>query len=337
MTKPRMFIAILSGALLLLAAAAMVMPGAEAARISGTVETVADSGAASIGRVVAVNDGAGTGVLLRGPAAATATIDGQPNGAGEKDKDGTPGVQERKKKDRGGHGKKDGDKDDDDDDDRDRHKDGDDDDRDKDDRKPRATRTPRPGPTLTPAPPTPTPTPRPAPTASPTPAPTASPTPAPTASPTPVPTPTATLRPTPSPTPASFVIVQVGTTVVGPGGVVSVPVTIKNVPGPGLGAYEIRIEFDPGVISVTGVTGGTAPFDSSPVSNVGVPGRVSFAGLQGSQNPGPVGDIIVANLVVSGVGGVGTSTALTPTIFIVSNTAGGTLAATTVTGSVTIS
>lgn len=180
---------------------------------------------------------------------------------------------------------------------------------------------PTPAPTVTP---TPTPTPQP-------------PVPTPTPTPTPIPTPTVTPTPTPTPVPPNPAIVQAGTVVVAAGGTVNVPVTIKNIPGPGLGAYDIRINYNPAVINVTAVIGGAPPFGGAPTSNTGVPGTVLLNAFQASQVPGPTGDIIVAYLVVSAVGAPGTSSALTPVITTVSDTSGGNMPATTGNGSVTIS
>jgi len=61
----------------------------------------------------------------------------------------------------------------------------------------------------------------------------------------------------------------------------------------GLGAYEIRLEYDPGAVEVTGVLPGDEPFDA-PVYNVEGSG-VNITGYHGAV-PGPTGDVRIAAL-----------------------------------------
>ncbi|MBI2934512.1 MAG: hypothetical protein HYY29_02955 [Chloroflexi bacterium] len=130
---------------------------------------------------------------------------------------------------------------------------------------------------------------------------------------------------------------QAGAVVLASGATANVPLTIRNVQGQGLGAYDLRIDYDPAVISVTAVTGGAPPFNGQPTSNTGVPGTVRINAFQASQVPGPTGDIVVAFLAVSAVGAPGSSTVLTPVLTTVSDTSGGNIPAVPGNGSVTIS
>jgi len=206
---------------------------------------------------------------------------------------------------------------------------------------PPVTPTPTVTPTTTPAPTaTPSPTPAPMATPSPTPAATATPTPtaSPTASPTPTPSPTAspTASPSPTPTPVSGTIVQAdqGTLVVGSSG--QVAVSVNNITDiSGLGAYDLRIDYNPGIIQLTGVTGGAAPFSGSPTANINnTLGRVTFNAFQTSA--GPTGNIIVAYLLVNAVGFAGQVSPLTVTITTLASANGDSLPASPVHGSVTI-
>ncbi len=115
------------------------------------------------------------------------------------------------------------------------------------------------------------------------------------------------------------------------------PITVKNIPVPGLGAYDLRISYDPAVINVTGVLGGAAPFNGSPTGNTGTPGLVLLNAYQATQFPGPTGDIVVAYVVVTAVGTSGSGTALNLTVITLSNVAGGNIAVTPAPGSITIS
>lgn len=213
--------------------------------------------------------------------------------------------------------------------------------------------TPSPSPTLTPSPtpsitltPTPMPTPSPTPSTSPTasPTPPGTPTPTPTPSPTPSPSPTPTAAPsltptaTPTPTPVPATKVQAGTLVLGAGGAGQVSITVKNIPSPGLGAYNVRVDYDSTVISVTDVLGGTTPFSSAPTKNLGTPGQARLNAFQANQVPGPTGDIIVAYLAVSAVGSPGQVSPLTLVLTpgSLADTGGNSIPSASLHGSVTI-
>lgn len=112
---------------------------------------------------------------------------------------------------------------------------------------------------------------------------------------------------------------------------------VKNVTADsGLGGYDLRITFNPAVITVVEVTGGAAPFTSISASNINnTTGQVTFNGYQ-VQNPGPKGDVTIAYLSVSARGAIGASTALTLTVNSLVDANGGLIAATPVNGTVRI-
>ncbi len=196
--------------------------------------------------------------------------------------------------------------------------------------------------TVTVAAPTPTPTPAPSPSPTPTPGPTStpSPTPAPTATPTPTPTPSPSPTGTPTPIPQDYARVEAGNAVAGSGGTVNIPVSIMNVLSTaGLGAYDITINYNPAIITLSNVIGASAPFDGAPTKSINnTAGQVVFNAFQGGTRPGPTGDIVVANLVVNAVGTPGQIAPLTVVLKAssVSDTDGNNLLSAGVNGSVTI-
>ncbi len=131
---------------------------------------------------------------------------------------------------------------------------------------------------------------------------------------------------------------------VGPGGTVEVPITVKNIPPHptepqtkgGLGAYDFTVNFTSSVISVTTVLGGAYPFDGAPTKNTSVAGQVKLNAFQTSEQPGPTGDIVVAKLRISGLGAAGSATPLTVTVTSLVDFEGDPILAGAVHGSVTI-
>lgn len=116
----------------------------------------------------------------------------------------------------------------------------------------------------------------------------------------------------------------------------SVDIRVKDypsVPGTfpyGLGAYDIRIDFDPAVIDVTGVSPGDSPFDS-PIYNI-YDGYVQINQFH-SQWPGPSGDIRLCSLEFSCLGpGV---TALPLTVQTLADVDGGHVVHSVVIGTIT--
>jgi hypothetical protein len=96
----------------------------------------------------------------------------------------------------------------------------------------------------------------------------------------------------------------------------SVPVTVKEISlNGGLGAYDVKVTFDPAVIQVLDVTGGSSPFNSITAKNINnVAGEVRFNHFI-TATQGPTGTITVAYLSVKAVGGAGSSTSLGVTVY----------------------
>ena len=110
---------------------------------------------------------------------------------------------------------------------------------------------------------------------------------------------------------AASTTVAVDNIVLGAGAGGSVAIRVQNITAPnGLGACWFTITYNPAVIKVKGVLAGDAPF-GIPTSNV-TAGSVILFTAQGTQIPGPKGDIVVARLDVTALA-MG-STALTLTI-----------------------
>jgi len=110
---------------------------------------------------------------------------------------------------------------------------------------------------------------------------------------------------------AASTTVAVDNIVLGAGAGGSVAIRVQNITAPnGLGACWFTITYNPAVIKVEGVLAGDAPF-GIPTSNV-TAGSVILFTAQGTQIPGPKGDIVVARLDVTALA-MG-STALTLTI-----------------------
>ncbi|MBI4332117.1 MAG: S8 family serine peptidase [Chloroflexi bacterium] len=127
---------------------------------------------------------------------------------------------------------------------------------------------------------------------------------------------------------------EVGSATLPPGGSTQIPVTVKNITdGLGLGAYDVKVAFNPLVIRVDNVLAGSFPNPARKIDNVA--GAVAFTAYQ-PDIPGPMGDVIVAYLAVTAVGGSGTSTPLDLTINTLSNSDGVAIPATDVDGMVTV-
>lgn len=84
----------------------------------------------------------------------------------------------------------------------------------------------------------------------------------------------------------------------------NVQVWVKNVPGPsGLGAYDLKVNFDPARIKLNSITGGsTSPFDQIDITHnlvaANSSGELKFNAFQ-SARPGPVGNVHVATVNIS--------------------------------------
>ncbi len=83
-----------------------------------------------------------------------------------------------------------------------------------------------------------------------------------------------------------------------------VSVTVSGVPaGPGLGAYHLTLSYNPAIVQVQEVRGGSAPFQTVLTASVdNSVGIAQWTALQGSNLQGPTGDIEISRLVLSGVG-----------------------------------
>jgi hypothetical protein len=112
---------------------------------------------------------------------------------------------------------------------------------------------------------------------------------------------------------------------------------VKNITATaGLGGYDVRINYDPSVIRVVEILGGTAPFNSIAASNINnTTGQASFNAFQVT-TPGPTGDITVAYLSISAQGSIGASTTLTVTVNSLVDTNGNSISTTAVNGTVRI-
>ncbi|MBI4333298.1 MAG: hypothetical protein HY673_18695 [Chloroflexi bacterium] len=128
--------------------------------------------------------------------------------------------------------------------------------------------------------------------------------------------------------------VEIGSATLPPGGSVQIPVTVRNVSdGLGLGTYEVRVAFNRQVIRVDSVVAGSFANPTRNINNN--EGWVLFGAYQ-TDVPGPTGDIIVAYLAVTAIGGSGSSTPLDLTINTLGNSDGGDIPATDVDGSVIV-
>ncbi|MBI2934768.1 MAG: S8 family serine peptidase, partial [Chloroflexi bacterium] len=128
--------------------------------------------------------------------------------------------------------------------------------------------------------------------------------------------------------------VETGSATLPPGGNTQIPVSVKGTSDSwGLGAYDFRATFNPQVVRVDQVlTGDFAP-PTKKLDNTN--GAVLFNAYQ-SDMPGPTGDVVVAYLKVTAVGGSGSSTPLDISITTLSNSDGGAIPAADVDGTVTI-
>ena len=170
------------------------------------------------------------------------------------------------------------------------------------------------------------------------------PPPLPTA--TPVPpraTATAASEARPSPTPflrlsAGTATVAVGEARIGAGQRALVPVTVDDVTSAhGLGAYTLRISFNPSVVQIVSVQGGDPPFGAVVSANINnVEGWVVMVSAQAGTINGPRGPITVANMEVETVGAYGAATTLGLHVAELDDTYGDSMAATEVNGEVRV-
>jgi len=135
---------------------------------------------------------------------------------------------------------------------------------------------------------------------------------------------------------AASTTVAAGSIILYPGGVGNVPITVGNIQASsGLGAYDLTITFDPSVVVVLDVLGGSPPFDATPTWSFVTAGKVRLAQFIGAPQ-GPTAPIVIANLKVQAVGGAGSSSAIGVTVNDLYDVDENQIDATGVSGSVTI-
>jgi len=106
-------------------------------------------------------------------------------------------------------------------------------------------------------------------------------------------------------------VVKVESKELSKGSTASVAVIVENIPSNGgLGAYDIKITFNPSVIQVLDVVGGSSPFDKITAKNINnAEGWVRFNHFI-TATQGPTGSITIAYLKIKAIGEPGTSTNL---------------------------
>lgn len=128
--------------------------------------------------------------------------------------------------------------------------------------------------------------------------------------------------------------VEVGSSTLPPGANTQIPITVKNITdGGGMGAYDIKVTFNPQIVRIDNVTAGVYAEPTSGIDNIN--GTVMLNAYKPDM-PGPTGDVIVAYLSVTALGGSGSSTPLDLSVTTLSNSYGDDIAATDVDGTVTI-
>ncbi|GEM_PF-2944082 len=132
--------------------------------------------------------------------------------------------------------------------------------------------------------------------------------------------------------------VGVGEASIPPGRRALVPITVANVTNPrGLGAYQMCVTFDPGVVRVVTVAGGDPPFQSVADFNIdNAEGWVSVVGFQAATLNGPRRPITVAHLNLEAVGDWGAITTLELHVTELFDTNGDSMAATEFNGEVLV-
>jgi len=133
--------------------------------------------------------------------------------------------------------------------------------------------------------------------------------------------------------------VGVGSADLDSGETLNIPVQVSDFPegGLGMGAYDLKVDFTPGVIEVLDVLGGEYPFDDPPTKNINnAAGWVTFVAFQAKELNQPTGDFTIAYLKVKATGAPSTSTDLMLTIKELLDTDADPVAATPVNGKVTI-
>lgn len=131
--------------------------------------------------------------------------------------------------------------------------------------------------------------------------------------------------------------VQVGSAELAAGAKAVMPIVVKGVTSDyGLGAYDLGITFDPKVVQVDAVESGDGSFAAPAAYNIdNSRGVVLLNGYQ-PQIPGPQGDVTIAQLALTAVGGSGSSTALDILVLTLVDSLGNDIGTTTISGGATV-
>ncbi len=118
----------------------------------------------------------------------------------------------------------------------------------------------------------------------------------------------------------------------------AIPVTVKGIPAgtAGLGAYDMKLEFDPKVIKVQGIISDEKSFPKPAAVNVDNAKGVVYLNGFNSSVPGATGDITLGLLQVTAVGKAGDSTPIRITVRTLSDSRGDNIAASVISGTVTL-
>jgi len=116
-------------------------------------------------------------------------------------------------------------------------------------------------------------------------------------------------------TAAPTTIVEAGSISLYPNNSGNVAITVKEITSSGgLGAYDIKVTFNPSVIQIQDVLGGSSPFSSITAKNIdNTAGTVTFNNFI-IATQGPTGSITVAYINIKAIGSAGSSTAISITI-----------------------
>ena len=109
-----------------------------------------------------------------------------------------------------------------------------------------------------------------------------------------------------------------------PASTVVLDVLVKNITDPsGLGAYDMRLDFDPNMIQVNGFLSGDAPFGTPFAFVINNPaGFATFNGFQLVTIPGPTADTVIVRIEIQVIGNPGDTTPLNITVIDLINADG---------------
>lgn len=141
-----------------------------------------------------------------------------------------------------------------------------------------------------------------------------------------------------SPVPPGKVSVAIPSTKLAQGANTSIPIVVKGIPvgTAGLGAYDLRIEFDPGVVRVQGIVSNDKTFPKPAAVLVDNAKGVIYLNGYTSSLAGITGEVTLGTLQVMAVGKSGDATPIRVTVTTLSDSYGNEIAATTDSGSLTL-